>query len=46
MLSAQSFPLHRHIVDIVIITEAGTCRLYVLPKLDEAGWNKAFKGGL
>ncbi len=23
-----------------MITEADTCRLYVLPKLDEAGWNR------
>lgn len=23
-----------------MITEADTCRLYVLPKLDEAGWNE------
>lgn len=23
-----------------MITEADTCRLYVLPKLDEAGWNQ------
>jgi len=31
---------HIGIVDIVMITEADTCRLYVLPKLDEAGWNR------
>lgn len=37
MLPLQSCPLLREILDIVMITEADTCRLYVLPKLDEAG---------
>jgi hypothetical protein len=40
MLAAKAAPLHSGIlgiVDIALLTEADTCRLYVLPKLDEAG---------